>query len=97
MVCPAVLAWIEQRHVLLIEVSGNVGALVGIASFAAQGEILGCGRTTVFFGNDVINLKWQQRHICWILAILATMLGALPDKLLQRDFHAALTTRVQHA
>ncbi len=66
-------------------------------ALAAQREILSYSRTAVFFSNDVIDLKRQQRHICWTLAILATMLCALPDKLLQRDLHAALTTRVQHA
>ena len=52
--------------------------------------------TAVFFSNDVIDLKRQQRYICWPLAILTTMLCALPDKLLQRDIQAAFTTRVQH-
>jgi hypothetical protein len=70
---------------------------VGVASFTAQSEVLGCGWATVFFRNDVIDLKWQQRNIRWELAILTTLLGALPDKVLQRGVHTVLTVRVQRA
>ena len=45
--------------------------------------------TAVFFSNDVIHLKWQQRDIRREVAILTPTPGTLPDQLLQGDVHAA--------
>jgi hypothetical protein len=70
---------------------------VGIASFAAQSEICRNCQPSVFDSNDVINLKRQQRNSCRDVTILATILGALPDKLLKPSFHAKLTTIVELA
>lgn len=92
-----VLAGTEQWDVLALQVSRNVWTLVGIASFTAQSEIGRDRQPSVFDGNDVINLKRQQRNSCRDVAILATMLGALPDKVIKPSLHAKLTTIVQLA
>ena len=91
------MAGIEQWDVLALQVSRNVWTLVGIASFTAQSEIGRDRQSSVFDDNDVINLKRQQRNSCRDVAILATMLGALPDKVIKPSLHAKLTTIVQLA
>jgi len=93
MVCPAILAGIEEWNVSTLKITRDVWPLVGVASFAAQSEIFSCGRATMFFRDDVIDLKRQQGNIRRDLAILAPLRGTLPDKALELSIHAALTAR----
>ena len=47
---------------------------------ATQGQVVRLGFTAVFFGNDVINLKWQPCVLGWKLAILALALCPIPNE-----------------
>ena len=62
-----------------------------IAAQTRQGKILGNRLSTMFFGNDVIDLKTRgiagTRH----KTIFANAASALPDEILQRFIHDGST------
>ena len=96
-VAPAVASRIEQSHVASVQIAGDIGPLVRVATFATQGEVIGNRCPTVFLGDDVIDLKGEQSHICGELAVFATRFRAKPNQFLKRRVHAKPTKPIRHA
>ncbi len=57
---PSILSRVEKRDVLPLQISRNIWPFVGVTSFTAQSEIVGGALSSVFDGDDVINLKRQE-------------------------------------
>jgi hypothetical protein len=57
----------------------DIGTLVTIAEYAAQGQVVQAGIPAVFPAYDVVHLMREGRARVWIQAILTARLGASAD------------------
>jgi hypothetical protein len=94
---PRVFTRMIQPHDLIrfSDPARDVRAFVSVAVEAAPSQIGFNRRTTVFFGDDVINLERIERAFFRELAVFADATGAVANELPKRVIHACLR-RSQH-
>ena len=57
----------------------------GIANHTGERQVFGRSRTTVFFGDDMVDRMEGPGHRFWNQAVLTTFAGSLADLTAQRD------------
>ena len=99
MIRPAVLAGMEQRDVFSGKVTGRQRSLVGVAVFAAQGEVFRNGGAVQLFGNNMVNLEGKPSDLRRQLAILAPVVCSLPHETLEfaADRHGESPARLRES
>ena len=87
------MPWMEQAYVFALQVTRSQRTFVGIASLTTQGKIVKYGLAVQLLRNDVIYLEGQQGDSGGEVAVLTSLLRALPDKLFKFGVHGVTIAR----